>query len=127
MIPEMKGLSYEERLRNLGLYLMESRRLARNLIETYRILSGLDRMGMERMLPLVGETRTRGHNLRVKGCSFKTEIRRNFFSLRVVNLWSSLPQRALEDGSLSVFKTEIDRSLINKAIKGYREKTGEWG
>ena len=51
-----------------------------DLIETYRILQGLDRVDMERMFPLVGKTRTRGHNPRLKGRSFKTEIRRNFFS-----------------------------------------------
>ena len=68
-------------------------------------------MDVERMFPLVGETRTRGHNLRVKGRSFKTEMRRNFFSQRAVNQWNSLPQRTVEARSLSVFK--IDRFLIN--------------
>ena len=79
------------------------------------------------MFPLVGETRTRGHNHGVKGRCFKTEMRRNFSSQRVVNLWNSLPQRAVEARSLSVFKIEIDRFLINKGIKGYEEKAGEWG
>ena len=79
------------------------------------------------MFPLVGKTRTRGHNLRLKGQSFKTEMRRNFFSQRVVNLWNSLPQKAVETRSLSVFKTEIDMFLINKGIRGYGEKAGEWG
>jgi len=32
---------------------------------------------------------------------------------------------AVEAKSLSVFKTEIDRFLINK--RGYGEKTGKWG
>ena len=34
---------------------------------------------------------------------------------------------AEEARSLCVFKTEIDRFLINKGIRGYGEKTGEWG
>ena len=54
-------------------------------------------------------------------------MRRNFFSQRVVNLWNSLPQKAVEARSLSVFKTEINRFLINKGIRGYGEKVGEWG
>jgi len=33
-----------------------------------------------------------------------------------VNLWNSLPQRAVEAKSMSVFKTVIDRFLINKGI-----------
>ena len=79
---------------------------------------------MERIFPLVGEIRTRGHNLNVKGGSFKTEMREKFFSQRVVSLWNSLPQRAV---ALSVFKTEMDRFLINKGVRSYGEKTGEWG
>ncbi|XP_072374073.1 transmembrane protein 231 isoform X2 [Scyliorhinus torazame] len=60
-------------------------------------MRGLDRVDVERMFPLVGKTRTRGHHLRLKGRSFKTEMRRNFFSQRVVNLWNSLPQKAMEE------------------------------
>ena len=125
MIPGMKSLSYEQ-LRTLGLYSLEFRRMRGDLIETYRILRGLDRMDVERMFPLVGKTITRGHNLRLKGRSFKTEMRRNFFSLRVMNLWNSLPQKAVEAKSLTVFKTEIYRFLINKGIRGDGKKTGEW-
>ena len=83
-------------------------------------------MDVERMFPLVGKTRTRGHNLRLKEQSFKTEMRRNFFSQRVVNLWNSLPQKAVEARSLSAFKTEIDAFLIDKGIRGYKEKAGGW-
>ena len=48
-------------------------------------------------------------------------MRRNSFSQRVVNLWNSLPQKAVEVGSLSVIMTEMERFLIGKGIKGYRE------
>ena len=40
MIPGMKSLLYEERLRTLGLYSLEFRRMRGNLIETDRILRG---------------------------------------------------------------------------------------
>ena len=45
----------------------------------------------------------------------------------MVNLWNSLPQKAVEARSLNIFKTEIDRFLINKGIRGYGEEAGEWG
>ena len=124
MIPGMKSLSYEERLRTLGLYSLEFRRM-RGILLKLRILRGLDRVDVERMFPLVGKTRTRGHNLRLKGQFFKTEMRRNFFSQRVVNLWNSLPQKAVEARSLNVFKTEIDRFLINKGIRVMQEDGDE--
>ena len=90
-------------------------------------MASLDRVDVGRRFPLVGKTRIRGHTQRRKGRSFKTEMRRNFLSQRVMNLWNSLPQKTVEAGSMSVFKTEIDRFLINEGIKGYGEKAGEWG
>eukprot|EP00061_Rhincodon_typus_P000390 g11551.t1 len=42
LIPGMAGLTYEERFR-LGLFSLEFRRMRQDLIETYKILPGLDR------------------------------------------------------------------------------------
>jgi len=76
-----------------------------------------------KMLPLIGETRIRGHSLTVKGRPFRTQKRRNIFSQGVVNLWNSLTQKAME--ALSVFKTE--RLNMGMGIKDYGGKVGEWG
>ena len=54
LIPGMAGLSYEERLSGLGLYSLEFRRVRGDLIETYKILTGLDKIDSERMFPMVG-------------------------------------------------------------------------
>ena len=70
LIPGMSGLSYEERLSRLGLYSLEFRRVRGKLIETYKILTGLDRIDSERMFPMVGESRTRSHSLRIRGKTF---------------------------------------------------------
>ena len=67
-----------------------------DLIETYKILTGLDRIDSERMFPMVGESKTRGHSLRIRGKPFKTEVRRNFFTQRAMNVWNSLPQKVVE-------------------------------
>ena len=64
-------------------------RLRGDIIETAKILTGLD---SERMFPMLGESRTRGHSLRIRGKSFRTEVRRNFFTQREVNIWNSLPR-----------------------------------
>ena len=124
LIPGMVGLSYEERLKRLGLYSLEFRRMRGNLIETYKIIKGLDKLDAGKMFPMLGESRTRGHSLRIKGRSFKTEVRKKLFTQRVVNLWNSLPQRAVEAKSLDGFKRELDRALGASGVKGYGEKAG---
>ena len=124
LIPGMSGLSYEERLDRLGLYSLEFRRLRGDLIETYKILKGLDRLDAGRLFPMLGKSRTRGHSLRIRGKSFRTEMRKTFFTQRVVNLWNSLPQKVVEASSLAIFKRELDVALVAKGIRGYGEKAG---
>ena len=108
LIPGMSGLSYEERLDRLGLYSLEFRRLRGDLIETYKILKELDKLDAGRLFPMLGESRTRGHSLRIRGDSFRTEMRKTFFTQRVVSLWNSLPQKVVEASSLAIFKRELD-------------------
>ena len=88
-------------------------------------MKGLDRVEAARLFPLTTETRTRGHSLKIRGSQFRTKLRRNF-SQRVVNLWHSLSNEAVEATSLNVFKSQIDRFLTNKGIKGYGERVGKW-
>ena len=64
------------------------------------------------MLPLMGQSRTRGHRHRLKGGRFKTEVRKNYFSQTVVNLWRSLSHSVVESESLNGLKKEVDIFLI---------------
>ena len=101
----------------MGLYPLEFRRMRGDLTETCKIMKGIDKIEAGKLFPLAGETRTR-HSLKIRGCRFRTELRRNFFTQRVVNLWNSLPSEAVEATSLNVFKARIDKSLNSKGIKG---------
>ena len=66
LIPEMRGLAYEERLSKLGLYSLEFGRLRGDLMETYKIMKGIDRVEAARLFPLTMETRIRGHSLKIR-------------------------------------------------------------
>ena len=54
----------------------------------------------------------------MRGGRFKTEMRRNYFSQRVVNLWNALPHSTVESESLNGFKREIYIFLIKKGERG---------
>ena len=53
---------------------------------------------------MVGVSRTRGHSLRIQGRLFRTELRRHFFTQRVVSLWNSLSQEVVDAKILNAFK-----------------------
>ena len=84
------------------------------MIEVYQILKGIDKANIDQTFPLPGQSRTRGHRYRLRNSRFKTEMRGNYFSQRVVNLWNSLPHSAVESESLNGFKRETDIFLIKK-------------
>ena len=50
------------------------------LIETYKIIKGRDKIEAGKLFPLAGETKTRGHGLKIRGSRFRTELRRNYFT-----------------------------------------------
>eukprot|EP00061_Rhincodon_typus_P006637 g27488.t1 len=74
------------------------------------------------MFQMVGKSRTRDHNLRIRGKPFRTEMRKNFFTQRDVSLWDSLPQEAVGASSLDIFKGELDMAVVAKGIEGHRER-----
>ncbi|KFP15387.1 hypothetical protein Z169_13940, partial [Egretta garzetta] len=44
---------------------------------------------------------------------FRLDIRRKFFTMRVVKLWNRLPTEVVEAPSLETFKARLDGALSN--------------
>ncbi|KFQ40639.1 hypothetical protein N332_01488, partial [Mesitornis unicolor] len=44
---------------------------------------------------------------------FKLDIKKKFFTMRVVRHWHRLPREAVDAPSLEVFKARLDRALSN--------------
>ena len=58
-------------------------------------------------------SRTRGNGHQLKHRKFCTNVRKNFFTVRVMKHWSRLPREVVESPSLEMFKTHLDAYLCN--------------
>jgi len=62
------------------------------MIESYKILSGKYDRSATPTLPVAGPAVTRGHNLRLRKFRARCDLRKYYFTNRViVNIWNSLP------------------------------------
>ena len=111
MIRELEYLSYEERSRELGLFSLEKRKLPGDLVVAFQYLKGAYKQEGEQLFTWVDSNRTRGNGFKLRQESFRLDIRRKFFTQRVVMHWIMLPREVVDAPSLGAFKTRLHVAL----------------
>ena len=133
MISGLRGTNYEEKLKELGLESLEDRRTKLDLVQTYKILHGFDKVDSKVWFTTYGETQnrlTRASNFPlnlVRSRVSRLEVRQNFFSQRVIGLWNSLPVDVKNSKTVNTFKSNYDifkgtsRGSADQSTPGTRE------
>jgi hypothetical protein len=120
----LKGTSYEEKLKELGLTTLEERRHQADMVQTFKILQGFDYVKSETWFQKVDTsgrmTRSAADPLNLKPQAARLEIRRNFFSNRAVEGWNLITSE-LRNARTAHFFTRAYRKhraeLVESAYK----------
>lgn len=111
IIPSLKNLPYEERLRRLNIPKLEDRRERGDMIEVFKIMSGMEDIDKHTLLQTTNTTRS-GHSKQIykQRCN-KTQTQHTF-THRVINTWNSLPEHVVNATSTTSFKNKSDKHKI---------------
>jgi len=113
MIRMLEHFSCEESLRELELFSLEKRRLLADLRAPLQCLKGSHMRAEEGVFTRTYSDRTRGNSFELKEGRFRLDIRKKFFTVRVVKHWHRLPRESVAAPSLEVFKARLDGALSN--------------
>jgi len=113
MTQGLEHLFYEQRLRELGLFSLEKRRVWGDLITAFQYMKGAYKSAGEGLFTRVCSHRTRGKGFKLKEGRFRSDIRKKCFTVRAVRHWHRLPREVVDVPSMEVFKARLDGALTN--------------
>ena len=101
LVRDLGNKSYDERLRELGFFSLERGGWGGTLLlstATWKEWGSVD------LFSQLTSDRTRGNGLKLHQGRFRLDIRKNFFTERVIRLWNWQPREVVESPSLEVLK-----------------------
>ena len=122
MISDVKGASYEEKLKDAGLTTLEKRRERGDVIEAFKTIKGFNKVQKEKWFTFESEdarpTRSNtvitdeGEKRRqfvMKGEMARLETRKNFYSVRITKEWNEILDWVKEKETVNGFKNAYDK------------------
>ncbi|KAK4826733.1 hypothetical protein QYF61_010986 [Mycteria americana] len=108
IIRGLEHLSYQEKLRKLRWFSPKKRKLWGHLVVAFQYLKEAYKKDGERLFTRARNDRTRGNGFKPKESRFRLDIRKKFFTVRVVRHWKRLPREVVDASSLEVFKQTLE-------------------
>jgi len=84
MVRRMVHFSCEDRLRELGLFSLEQRRLQADLTAAFHYLKQVYKKDGDKLFSRACSDRTKGNGFKLKAGGFRLDIRKKFFTMRAM-------------------------------------------
>jgi len=78
-----------------------------------QFLKGSNKKEEDRLFSRVCRDKTRRNGFKLEQGTFRLDMRKKFYMVRVVKDWNKLPRDGLKALSLEIFKIRLDRTLSN--------------
>ena len=119
MISGLQGKTYQEKLTELGLMSLEQRHTRFDMIMTFKIMYGFSRVSSSTWFQMaavdaVRVTRLTADPWNLQYRPYNGDVRRHFFSNRVVEGWNNIPTSIKEARSIGVFKRKYDEMVLQQ-------------
>ena len=96
MIRGLEHLPYEDRLRELGLFSLDKRKLWEDLIAAFQYLKGAYRKVGAGLFIRLCSGRTSEGGFKMEEGRFRQDMGRKFFTVRMVRHWNTLPSKVVD-------------------------------
>ena len=111
-----RDLPYEIRLSKYNLHTLYARRLCCDLTMVYKIIHGFVDVDSSLFFRFPTDSRTRGHQYKIRSSHSRLDIRKYWFTQRVVPFWNSLPISCVEAPNVQSFKNTLWNYLTSIGI-----------
>ena len=107
-VPDLKHLEYSERLKKICLPTLVFRRLRGDIMEIFKIMAGINDNKVTPTIPK-GNELARGHQRKKFIRGARLNLRKNFFTVRVGQVWNKLPEEVVMAKNVNSFKRLCDK------------------
>ena len=106
-VPELRDLSYEERLQALNLTTLEARRTRGALITLYKCATGIIDIDKQDFIQFNNRS-TRGHSKKIQKKRGDKDAKKYSFPNRFIDPWNNLPEQIVNAKNIHQFKKLYD-------------------
>ena len=85
-------------------------------LETQSVMKNIDDPDVSLKLEYNLGCSTRGNNYKLLNCTFCHNLRKYYFSARVINIWNSLPNCVVDVSTINQFKARLDKFWLHQDI-----------